>query len=370
LYPNTRTLLSLVVLTIAIPVAANGLESSDACGGCHVTIHESWKASAHSTALTNDVFQKALRETRSKRGDLAGLCLECHAPLAALTGDHKLEYRLTWEGVNCEVCHSMVSVELSGTGPRRVLDTGPAKRGPVKEASSDAHEVAYSELHLDSLACAWCHEYTNPEGTPVLTTYTEWQTSSAASEGTTCQRCHMGATRTEVDDPRVEREPGAEINLHEVPGGHSLDQLHRSLGLSIDSSREGDRLLLRLGIRNKGAGHAVPTGMPGRRVVMDVAVRTSDGASFEEQRVYGKFFVTADGTPVTRDMDYFSPGVELGRDSRIRPDERRVEELGFDVGAEATAYVTVKLRYIHSPLGTEEGRTDLTFLSEKRVLRP
>jgi hypothetical protein len=363
-------ILSLAFLTAMSPAVANGLESSNACGECHVTILESWKASAHSRSLTDEVFQRALRETRSKAAGVDRLCLECHAPLAALTGDTKLDLRLTWEGVSCEVCHSLVSVEFSGTGPRQVLDTGPAKRGPVKDAPSTAHEVAYSELHVDSLACAWCHEYVNSEGTPVLTTYSEWKSSSAASEGVTCQQCHMGATRTEVDDPRVQRDPGAEINLHEVPGGHSLDQLHRSLGLSIDSSRDGDRLVLQIGVRNKGAGHAVPTGMPGRRVVMDVAVGTSDGASFEEQRVYGKFFVAADGAPIVRDMDYFAPGVELDRDSRIRADERRMEEFGFDVGADATAYVTVKLHYIHSPLGTEEARTDLTFLSEKRVLLP
>jgi len=80
--------------------------------------------------------------------------------------------------------------------------------------------------------------------------------------------------------------------------------------------------------------------------------------------------VTADGAPIVRDMDYFAPGVKLDRDSRILADERRTEEFGFDVGAGATAYVTVKLHYIHSPMGTEENRTHLTFLSEKRVLRP
>jgi hypothetical protein len=290
--------------------------------------------------------------------------------LIELNGDTGLNYRATWEGVNCEVCHSLSAVDLSGDGPRHVLDPGPVERGPIKDASAEAHGVAFSPLHTTAEACAWCHEYVNSEGTPIMTTYSEWKESSAAKEGITCQNCHMGLTDQEVVDPRVERLPGSEINLHQVPGGHSLDQLHEALGLAIRHDRKDEALEIEIELRNKGAGHAVPTGMPGRRVVLLLNLRTSDGGSFEESRAYGRAFVDAKKNPIVRDCDYFTSGVKQQSDDRIRADERRTETFRFPVKREATAYLEVKLRYEHRPTGGDEGQTSLVFLSEKRTLVP
>lgn len=353
------------------PASAGDVESSENCGSCHQTIYETWHESAHAHALDDEVFLQSLRDTESTRGrKLALLCLECHAPIVALNGDVDLALRITWEAVNCDVCHSLVSVDLSGKGPRRVLEPGPVKRGPFADAVDDAHPVAYSPLHTESAACAWCHEYTTPEGVPVLSTYSEWQKSEAAGRGETCQSCHMGATRVEVVDPRADRVPGAEINLHRVPGGHSLDQLHHALGVSIHTGREGDELTVDLTVRNKGAGHAVPTGMPGRKVILEVSVQGSSGESYSERRVYTRRFAASDGRPVVRDRDHFVPGARMVEDTRIAPDERREESFRFPVPPAATAYVKVNLHYEHSPLGGSEGRTWITFLSETRTVAP
>jgi hypothetical protein len=361
--------IAVTVLASGQPAAAAEIRPSETCGSCHATIHSTWLESAHARSLDNPVFLESLRATEAASGrKLALLCLDCHAPLVALNGDTELGLRVTWEGVNCEVCHSLVSVDLTGRGPRRVLEPGPVKRGPVPDASDHAHGVAYSELHSKAEACAWCHEYVSAEGVPVLSTYSEWRASQAAARGVTCQGCHMGATRAEVVDPRVDRDASASINLHRVPGGHSLDQLHQALALSIRPRREGDSLALAVGVRNKGAGHAVPTGMPGRRVILDVAVDTSRGGSFAERRVYERTFADAQGNPVVRDRDHFVPGVSLRQDTRLQPDEEREEAFRFPLAPDATAYITVRLHYEHSPLGGERGRTWITFFSEKRTV--
>ncbi len=356
---------------LAAPIAKGQVSASDACGGCHKDIYRMWRTSAHAGSLEDPIFLDAYRETQAREGEeVSRICLRCHAPVAELNKDMALKQKITWEGVNCDVCHSLASVDLTATGARQVLDVGPVKRGPIRDASSSAHEVLFSELHTKPLACAGCHEYTNPQGVPILSTYSEWMESSAAREGKGCQSCHMDRTQAHVVDPRVARVALAEVNLHEMPGGHSLEQLHKALRIAIDATREGDTLAVAVRVINKGAGHAVPTGMPGRRVVMDVQVRTSENKSFEESRVYSRTFSDAQGAVITRDAGFFAKGVQPAADTRIRPDEKRIEMFRWPVPAGSTAYLSLKLHYEHAPTGGAEGRTYLTFLSEDRVFLP
>ena len=358
-------------LSFGKPMDKDQLTRSDICGECHRDIFDMWQRSAHAKAMEDPVFQDALRDTRSKEGEaVSRVCLGCHAPAVEFAKDAELEKKITWEGIGCDICHSLTAVRMEGPGPKLVFEPGPVKRGPIRDAVSTGHDVAYSELHTQSLACAGCHEFANSDGTAIMTTYSEWKGSESAKQGKTCQLCHMGRTKANVVDPKVKRVPGQEVNLHEMPGGHSLDQLHKALTVSFQPERKGDELLLDVRIANRGAGHAVPTGMPGRRVFLDLTVRSSDGRSFEERKVYGKSFADASGKTITRDSAYFAKGVKLETDSRLRPDEQRVERFRFPIPTSATAFVSVKLRYEHSPTGGPENRTSITFLSEDRTLPP
>lgn len=375
---HASVILYLLSLALAgsLPSApeAAGLDrpaTSDACGVCHKDIYRMWRQSAHADCMENDVFLTAYRETEIREGEkVAEVCLRCHAPLAEIIADPSLERKVTWEGVNCEVCHSMVSVDLSGPVARHTFDLSDVKRGPITDAESTAHEVAYSELHTTSLVCAGCHEFTNSEGTSLMTTYTEWRESSAASEGQTCQSCHMWKTDAHVVDPRIVRVPSAEVNLHEMPGGHSLEQLHKALRVALKPRRDGDTLVVDIELVNKGAGHAVPTGMPGRRVILDLEVDPYVGEPMRETRVYGKFFVDAEGKRITRDSQYFAKGVRLESDTRIHADEKRKEEFRLPVAAETTVSASLRLHYEHAPTGDEAGLTRFTFYSESRTLTP
>jgi hypothetical protein len=352
-------------------ILSKKLNSSDTCGACHKAIERAWRTSAHAQAMEDPVFLDAFRETVAREGSqVSRICLSCHAPLAEATGDLALQEKTTWEGVSCDVCHSMTAVDLSGGRPHITFDLGIVKRGPIRDAESMAHEVAYSELHTTSLGCAGCHEWSAADGTPVMSTYTEWLSSSAAREGRACQNCHMATTRADVVDPRVLRTPHAEVNLHDVPGGHSLEQLHKALAVGIRPTRSGDDLSVEVTITNKGAGHAVPTGMPGRRVLLEVSVESSQGGGGRDSRTYGRVYVDAEGKPILRDSAFFAKGVRLKEDTRIKPDERRVENFHFDVPAGATAFLTLKLHYEHAPMGNEQNRTFVTFFSEDRTLPP
>jgi hypothetical protein len=347
-------------------------EASEDCGECHKAIHETWSTSSHARSLEDPAFLASYRRSKTAAGEgLSRLCLRCHAPLAEITGDWELAARRTWEGVSCDVCHSIVSVDVSSSNPRQVLEIGEVKRGPISDAQSEAHEVAYSPLHATSAVCAGCHQFANSEGTPILTTYTEWQGSGAAKSGKSCQSCHMARVRGDVVDPKVARVEDARINMHEVPGGHSLDQLHKALSVGIDARHDGDSLHVEVRIVNKGAGHAVPTGMPGRRVILDVNLRTSEGKTYQDGRVYAKFFVDTDGSRIGDVWRYFADGVREESDSRILPDERRVESFSFPVPPNVTAQAKVQLHYEYTPLvGPDEPRTVSTFVSESRTFGP
>jgi len=358
-------------LLLAAPVTRAEPQPSEMCGLCHRDIYTMWRSSAHARSMESLVFQEALQGAKADHGaGVAQLCLNCHSPMLQAVQDPKLRQKVTWEGVSCDFCHSLVSVDPAKGLPKQVIDVGDVKRGPIRGTVSTGHEVAYSDLHTKSLVCAGCHEYQNPEGVRVLATYSEWKDSGAAKEGKQCQDCHMDRTAANVVDPRVKRVSSASVNVHEVPGGHSLEFLHKAVAASIEPVREGDTLTLTLRLTNKGAGHAVPTGMPGRRVILNVEVKTSSGASFKEERVYGRFFADAAGDAVVRDSGYFASGVKETSDSRLKADERRVETFRFQVPPDDTAFVRYQLHYEHSPLGGPEGRTRLTFLTEQRTIAP
>lgn len=346
------------------------LTTSDHCGSCHRDIYRMWHGSAHARSMDDPNFLEVFRESEILWGhEQSRVCLNCHAPMVQVNDDWELVEKITWEGVSCDVCHSLVSVDLSGLGPRMTLDPGPVKRGPIRDAASTEHEVAYSELHEEALVCAPCHEYVNPEATPIMTTFSEWKESGAAARGSTCQTCHMARTKADVVDPRVKRSKLAEVNLHEVPGGHSRDQLYNALDVSYEPARVGDELSVEVRIMNQGAGHAVPTGMPGRQIVLTLEVATGAGESFEDRRVFGKTLVDATGERITHTWGYFSKGVRTESDTRIQADEEWSEVFRYAVPATAPAFLNIRLEY--EVVADEVAQpTHFTFYSERRVIKP
>jgi hypothetical protein len=357
--------LATAALCRAAPIESGKITPSVVCGTCHRDIYQMWRSSAHARAM-DVVFIEAFRETEAHDAATARLCLACHAPLTAVSPDPTLGAQATWDGVSCDACHSLTAVELAPGGARQTFEPGPVKRGPIRDAASIGHETAYSPLHTSALVCAGCHEFENAEGTPVITTYSEWQRSAAGKEGRTCQSCHMTVARADVVDPKVKR-AAEEVNLHQMPGGHSLSQLNKAVEVAMSGAWRDDGLGLTVRLANRGAGHAVPTGMPGRRLVLALAVRTTDGRSFEARRLYTKTFRDGAGRPITRDGAVFGPGVRLDDDSRLGPDEERTETFTFPVSRDAGAHVSLRLHYEHAPTGGPENRTWLTFYTLERT---
>lgn len=360
-------LLSSITAVAAAPLPSPS--SAEICGDCHRAIHEGWKGSGHATAMESRLFQDALKLATSDYGAPGRkVCLSCHAPVGTQINDADLIRKVSWEGVTCDYCHSLREVSPSdGNFKARVEFTG-AKSGPSKDAASPAHDSVFSPVHTSSLACAVCHDYVNGEGFPVLTTYTEWKKSSYGEGKMECQSCHMALVQGDVVDPRVKRDAGESVNLHQMPGSHSVDQLTKAVRLQLSTTRSGDNLEVTVKLTNAGAGHAVPTGSPLRQLILEVRAHSYAGHHYKAEKTYARSVSDEDGRLLAHEHDVFMKAAKQVEDTRLKAGETRVEVFRFAVPRSAQARVEADLYYYYSPTATEETQERIKFLNVTRLV--
>lgn len=367
-----RAVLLLVAIAAAAPLSPQSLDkisSAEFCGRCHRAIHDAWKTSSHARAMDSSLFQDAIEAAHTEFGAPArNVCLSCHSPLALQLGDTTLQRKVSWEGVTCDYCHSIREVTLGTGNPKARLEFSLVKSGPLKDAASGAHGTVYSEVHTNATVCAPCHEYRNAQGFQVLTTYSEWQTSRYWKEGRQCQSCHMAAVAGDVVDPKFQRASSSKINLHQMPGSHSIDQLNSTIKASIQTVREGGKIKVTVSVANTAAGHFVPTGSPLRQLVLEVRADTYAGKHLRQERVYRRAVADAQGKEIEREHLAFLKAAKVLFDTRLGPDEKRVEQFVFDVPQGTAAQVKAALIYYYSPLASSESQKRVTFLTMSRLV--
>lgn len=344
--------------------------NAEVCGNCHRAIHDAWKTSSHAHAMDSRLFQDVLELAEADLGHSARkVCLGCHAPLAAPTGDLALLKKSSWEGVTCDYCHSITAISTSGPNAKAILTTSGTKSGPLQDAPSPAHGTVYSAIHTSSLLCSTCHEYRNASGFAVLTTYTEWKNSRYAKEGKQCQSCHMYRVAGEVVDPLIQRSADLKINLHQMPGSHSLEQLTSAVRAQMTAVREGDKLRVTVDVTNQKAGHYLPTGSPLRQLVLEVRADTYSGKHFTQERVYARKIADQHGAPIEREHFAFIRGSKVLSDTRLAPDEKRSETFVFPLAVRDQAQIKATFWYYYSPLARTESEKRITFLTLNRLVR-
>jgi hypothetical protein len=354
-----------LALLFAGPLSAqlSGVNNAETCGRCHRDILKAWKSSQHARAMENPLFQDALERAAGVGGAAARqTCLECHAPTARHSGDLALKTKASWEGVTCDFCHSLKSVGVDDGAVSMTVRFDGTKTGPLKDAASGGHATAFSEVHTTSLVCAGCHEYRNPLGFPVLETYREWQDSSFGREGRFCQDCHMAQTAANVVDPKIKRSAHSSVNLHQMPGSRSIDQLNKAIALRMNTERRSDTLVVTVDLSNRGAGHMVPTGSPLRQLNLEVSVGAA-GKTHEERRVYTRKVVDQAGKEINSEELVFLKAAKTVSDSRLKAGETRRESFEFQVPAAASARVVARLWYFYSPTAATADETRVNFLT-------
>lgn len=231
------------------PAHWSALEASlepQSCGECHAQQFADWSSSLHSRSVGPGL----LWQLRTFEPAQANECLGCHAPLAEQKALVALEHgwpnapassapafvgeQLHRQGLVCAACHVR--------GHKRF---GPP--GAVAPSASQPHggyeaEAAFS----DSRFCSSCHQF-GPEGRRVNgklveDTYEEWRASPQAKQGRSCQSCHMPGRR------------------HLWRGVHDPAMVDAALGRELRVQRlDGTRIRVSAVMRNRGAGHRLPT---------------------------------------------------------------------------------------------------------------
>jgi len=344
--------------------------SAELCGDCHRAIYEGWKRSAHASAMESRLFQDALKIAESDFGAQARKnCLACHAPMALLGGDLELARKVSWEGVTCDYCHSIQEVTTGGGNPKAKVEFSLVKSGPSKDLVSPAHGTRFSPLHTSSLACIACHEYVNAQGFAVLATYSEWKNSAYGKGGFECQGCHMYRVEGDVVDPRIVRSSSLTLNLHEIPGGHSIPQLNKAIKAELTAAREGEQVRVVVKLTNRGAGHDVPTGSALRQLILDLQAESLDGRHFSEQRTYRRTVADRSGAVLKREDLVIIKGARVMTDTRLAPNETKTETFSFSVPHGIQTRVKASLYYYYSPLATSEAQQKVKFLELTRLVQ-
>lgn len=236
--------------------------TAQACGTCHVTITDAWRASAHAGPVPASLTAEAERRD-------APACSRCHLPLrqqhattaafgqgaAEVVPHPAYDATLVGEGVTCVACHLEDGVLVGGRAP------GPAP-----------HATGWHPSVKTARACAPCHEATwGDSHVPLYDTVSSWAASPWAAAGVDCVTCHMG--------------PGA----GPAAAGHDHTMradLRRALvvlGEDVPPAlvRGAEPHAATIVLVNAGAGHHVPSGSPWTALRIDVALLGPDGARRE-----------------------------------------------------------------------------------------
>jgi hypothetical protein len=385
------SLMLLVFAPLAITIPAIGADtvhliSAEVCKQCHKEIYQQWKGSMHaqSTALADPIhatFYKKVVGSPTEEGvkHIASgkypVCLQCHAPNAAVDQSTKLDAKAAYsEGVNCVACHTLA--KFKGTtgqdgkmllglkayvrsntlqGPQgfdqelgKLSNSDDLFGGLPADDDSKPNPHTQGALELDGVpipalpmadnprlmktnaACMGCHDKrNNPHGVPLCQTGNEY-----AGSNVNCQSCHMPIA-------------GGMAN-HSMNGGHGDAMLSRSVVFSVDSAAEGKQLKTTVTLKNMQP-HSLPTGAPFRNIYLKLSAYDDKGNLVWEN---------AQGHPAKSDAKaYFAyrladdkgdpalPPVatQLGLDSRLKPHEERV--LSYDIPAAGVTLVRGELYY-------------------------
>lgn len=347
-------------------VEPSGFTSSKVCGGCHKDNFHSFSHSLHSLSYTNPIFSmayaKAYLETK---GAAKEQCLKCHAPTTLVTKDFDAALPITREGVTCDFCHSIESVDMAAPNPFK-LDVAGKKRASMKDAKSPAHSASYAEWFNKSELCAGCHEITSVHGIKTATTYSEWKASEYAAKGIQCQGCHMPQVSGKPVDPAVKQSQNNKVHDHSLT--HNMETMKGAFRLQLSRTERstGDRYIVDINVTNARAGHAVPTGAQPREVVLEVTLKDADGKTESQRKTFGKKFADPEGNVITPGGSACVNGKKLIENTSIASGETRTARFMFSLKPKEPVKVTANAYLSYAPVvaTTEEMKIPLGSLDK------
>jgi predicted CXXCH cytochrome family protein len=214
------------------PSAAQAALSRSSCRDCHPEVWAQWEQSPHSRSWSDPNVQAAFQHFGFDRK-----CESCHAPQPVLVAGLSAPAELRDEdrdcGVDCLTCHQLP--EGAGVAARRTLPDAPCR------------PVATPELTAGRM-CGTCHD-------PI---FKDWQASTYADEGKTCQGCHM---------PEDVQGRGKRSHLCSV--SRDPERIRSSCRMQCRAEKEE----LMVSVTNHAAGHNYPGERHHRILLLQVVER-------------------------------------------------------------------------------------------------
>ena len=308
-------------------------------------MYDEWKTSAHARAGSSPLYAgiHALSHDAT--------CDRCHEPLARRVRNT----RVVDEGVTCEVCHTLDKVDVTATGASWKLRLGEQiKFGPLCDAKDHYfHRMGCSPLHATAQICAACHFYERTVGgtqLPIYTEYAEWR-DEYKNPKVPCQHCHMPGYRGEVAEGAGERSGVPHHGLL----GDTGELRKRALAATATVHAKDGHVEIDVVVRNKGAGHRVPTGSPGRRIV--VRATAGDGGPVAEY-AFGRFLVDADGHPAP-----WFRATRVDHDNRIPPKGSATAHLTLEAGSAHVVELVIEWQAMDREIASQAHIADVPVIT-------
>lgn len=299
---ESKTEVDLSSLPIQTDFKIDDFTSAKECEGCHPTYYKEWSGSMHAYSMTDPVWVASQISRQTYYADqgieIGDLCLQCHSPVAYLTGyisDHQnlaaeviatLPVQIQ-EGITCEVCHAVTHLppptniepqKGKYTDATYYLYLNGTQYGVIKDPQeNNFHPSGYHPGYERSEYCQNCHNL-SVNGVDAEVNQFEWEGSAFQAMGVECQTCHMPLYTGQAAEGGPVREnlhrhwfPGIDEALIDFPYRDELqtaveDLLANSAELNLtgtfpDTLTTGDTLGLELIVSNN-AGHKFPTSVP------------------------------------------------------------------------------------------------------------
>jgi hypothetical protein len=331
------------------------------CSECHGRIHEQWASSVHAQASSSALYREL--RVRAKQGE----CESCHAPLDRYV---QPSHPVAGEGVTCDACHTVkdVTIDLRSSNVVRGLDDN-TRYGTLADAKNHYfHRMGFSPMYDDARYCAGCHHAAHsiaPAGPdpipPVFSEYEEWRAGPYGKLKKPCQRCHMPGEVAEIATGAGVRDRAPHHGLL----GSTGNLRQRALRMTATVMRLKQDVRVEVSVQNARAGHAVPTGLPERRIVVEA--KTVDGAGAVVGKAgasYGRHLVDADGRPAP-----FFSARRQAYDDRLAPKETRVERFTLAAPNDGALLIRVLWQSMDSEIAASVGVPEPAFevLGQSRI---
>jgi len=349
-------------------------EPPAACAQCHTDIHKMWTNGMHAQAYDDPIFQASfLQAFFETKGETTASCLRCHDPTSYIGNDFNVKRDIIGDGVTCDFCHTIAEVKLDSPESPFIKTSGKVKTGPYTTTQPSVHTTQRKEFFKKSELCGGCHQLRAKTGVLIIGTYEEWRESPYASEGVECQDCHMPIQKEKMIVSGDVKAPKRDVNLHDLAGGHSIEQVKTALKVKVkEVKREGSILRVGVEVANVGSGHKVPTGTPSRRLLLKVVVRDKSGRLYlEDEKVFEKVLMDENKEILKEDHDLFLRAARIYYDNRLSPKEVREVWYSFTIpykdllqNYEQKLFIEAKAMYQYLPRVLAPRRMEMEVASD------